>query len=112
MYILIVSDAPVLPVDICVASAMLGHAAWAVRPDELAAGAGTRPALVLLDLASGGDRSGSLAAIRSQYDAVPIAVVAGDTEPSGPSDSTLRLSRPASPTELREVIRRANPVAA
>lgn len=110
MYIMIVSDAPALPVDICIASAMLGHAAWALRPEELGSLAGSRPSLVLLDLAPPSDLIRAVGQVRDRYQDVPVAILGSDGLPS--ADGFFQLSKPVTADGLREVMRRATAVAA
>lgn len=112
MYVLIVSDAPVLPVDICIASAMIGHAAWAFRPEELESGNRARPSLVLLDIENTGDIAGSVATVRARHRDVPIAVLtSGDAVPAL-EVPCYQLAKPVTAAGLREVIQRAALVAA
>lgn len=109
MYIMIVSDAPALPVDICIASAMLGHPACAFRPDELGTLRSSRPSLVLLDLGRSADIATSAAKVRASFNDVAIAVLG-----SAPAaqESFLSLSSPVTAEGLREVMRQASAVAA
>jgi hypothetical protein len=109
MYIMIVSDAPALPVDICIASAMLGHAAWAFRPEELGSLRSNRPSLVLLDLGRSADIATSAAQVRASFSDVAIAVLGS---PNGTHGPFLSLSRPVTAEGLREVVRQATAVAA
>lgn len=113
MYVLIVSDAPALPVDLCIASAMLGHAAWAFRPEELHSGSGSRPELVLLDIEDSESLAGSVASVRKRHPEVPIALLTDGEPAPGVSDGPLyALSRPVTAAGLRDLILRASPVAA
>lgn len=110
MYIMIVSDAPALPVDICIASAMLGHAAWAFRPEELGVLSGSRPSLVLLDLARPADVICAVAQVRDRYREVPVAILGPDGIPG--AEGFFRLDKPVTADALREVMRQATAVAA
>jgi hypothetical protein len=113
MYVLIVSDAPALPVDICIASAMIGHAAWAFRPEEFQSGSGARPSMVLLDIENTADIIGSVATVRARHRDVPIAVLTnGSAIPDLGEEPCYQLSKPVTSAGLREVIQRATQVAA
>lgn len=113
MYVLIVSDAPTLPVDLCIASAMLGHAAWAFRPEEFDSGNGARPALVILDLDYTSDIPGAIAKVRRRHPDMPIAVLTNNQFVElGDDESFFLMSRPVSPSALRDLMSRATPVAA
>lgn len=113
MYVLIVSDAPALPVDICIASAMIGHAAWAFRPEEFETGNGARPTMVLLDLKNAADIAGSVATVRARHRDVPITVLTdGEEIPDLGEEPCYQLSKPVTAAGLREVMQRATQVAA
>lgn len=113
MYVLIVSDAPALPVDLCIASAMLGHAAWAFRPEEFDSGNGARPSLVILDLDYTADIAGSIARVRQRHPDVAIAVLTNNQYVElGDDDSFCLINRPVSPAALRDLMNRATPAAA
>jgi hypothetical protein len=108
MYVLIVSDAPTLPVDLCITSAMLGHAAGAVRPGEFGVIAEPRPALVLLDLITPADIPASVAAVRERFRDVAIAILTGEQERNRvPDGQYFRLAKPVTTEGLRTVMQLA-----
>lgn len=108
MYIMIVSDAPSLPVDLCIASAMLGHAAWAFRAEELGTVTAGRPSLVLLDLARGHEAARAVFQVRERFRGVPVAIL-GDILPGA---DAIRLAKPVTAERLRDVMQQATAVAA
>jgi hypothetical protein len=111
MYIMIVSDAPALPVDLCIASAMLGHAAWAFRPEEFASLRGGHPSLILLDLSRSADITASVAIARDRFPGVGI-VLLGSEPAASDGKAFLRLPTPITADGLREIMRQATDVAA
>src|SRR5262249_41260576 len=103
-----------LPIDLCVASAMLGHPAAVFRPEEFEAVVEARPSLVLLDLERPADvpMVGSLIKARCPDAVVAVLTSRGARSLVSSAEADFQLNRPISPDGLREVIQWATPAAA